>query len=165
MATIIKPPTPLVLPAGQPSLFLAGSIAQGTAQAWQAEVEHALADLAVTILNPRRDNWDATWEQSIEHPQFRAQVEWELEAQEHANLILMYIAPETQAPITLLELGLFANSKRLIVCCPTGFWRKGNVDIVCARYGIPQSANLPELIAQTRATLVGTPSNQINKKA
>ena len=23
------------------------------------------------------------------------------------------------------------------MCCPEGFWRKGNVDIVCERFGIP----------------------------
>lgn len=49
----------------------------------------------------------------------------------------MYFAPTTRAPITLLELGLFAQSGRLVVCCPDGFWRKGNVEVVSARYGVP----------------------------
>jgi hypothetical protein len=49
----------------------------------------------------------------------------------------MYFDPNTKSPISLLELGLFAQSKKLIVCCPRGFWRKGNVDITCDRYGIP----------------------------
>jgi hypothetical protein len=49
----------------------------------------------------------------------------------------MYFSPETKSPISLLELGLHAESDRMIVCCPPGFWRKGNVDIVCTRYNIP----------------------------
>ena len=154
MARVLKPPAPLELAPGEPSLFLAGSIEMGRAEPWQARTEEALADLPITILNPRRDAWDASWEQSIGSPLFRGQVEWELEAQERADLIAMYFAPQTQSPITLLELGLFAQSRRLIVCCPAGFWRKGNVDVVCARYNIPQAGGLEELVAIVRSRLV-----------
>lgn len=153
MAQIIKPPQPLPAAFGTPTLFLAGSIELGRASPWQSRVEAALAHRPITILNPRRDEWDASWEQALGNPQFRAQVEWELEAQERADLIVMYFDPATQAPITLLELGLFAHSGRLAVCCPTGFWRKGNVDVVCARYGIPQAATLDDLIAHAGAAL------------
>ena len=48
--------------------------------------------------------------------------------------------------ITLLELGLFARSGKLRVCCPEPFWRKGNVDVVCARYGVPLLPSLKGLI-------------------
>jgi len=153
MIKIIKPPEPLLIDPQRPSLFLAGSIAMGQAERWQAMVEHALADLPITIFNPRRDQWDASWVQSITNPAFRAQVEWELEAQERADLIIMYFAPQTQAPITLLELGLFAHSQRLIVCCPDGFWRKGNVEVVCARYNIPLASSLDMLIQHARQRL------------
>lgn len=146
MARVLKPPAPLALGEGEWSVFLAGSIEMGRAERWQAAVEQALADLPVAVLNPRRDEWDATWEQSLGNPQFRGQVEWELEAQERASLIAMYFAPATQAPITLLELGLFARSGRLLVCCPAGYWRRGNVEVVCARYGVPLFAELPLLV-------------------
>jgi hypothetical protein len=137
MARVIKPPAPLALDAGVPSLFLAGSIAMGAAEDWQQQVESALHDLPIIILNPRRDAWDASWVQSISNPQFREQVEWELAAQERADLIAMYFAPASQAPITLLELGLAARGGKLLVCCPDGYWRKGNIEVVCARYGVP----------------------------
>ena len=117
----------------------------GRAEAWQQIVETSLEQRSITILNPRRDDWDVTWQQELANPQFRAQVEWELAAQERADLIVMYFAPNTQAPITLLEFGLFARSNKLVVCCPTGYWRKGNVDVVCARYDIPQVPSLAEL--------------------
>jgi hypothetical protein len=46
-------------------------------------------------------------------------------------VICVYFDPKGQSPITLLELGLF-HDKDIIVCCPEGFWRKGNVDVnVC----------------------------------
>ena len=134
-------------------MFLAGSIEMGQAEPWQSVVEEALAGEDVVILNPRRDEWDASWEQSIHNPQFREQVEWELEGQERATAIAMYFAPATKAPITLLELGLFARSGKLVVCCPPGFWRRGNVEVVCARYGVVLVESLSELVEQVRRRL------------
>lgn len=154
MPLILKPPTPLSLAGNRPSVFLAGSIEMGAASEWQADFDRALADLDVTILNPRRDAWDATWVQSIDNPQFREQVEWELAGQEQATLIAMYFAPATKAPITLLELGLFARSGKVIVCCPAGYWRRGNVEVVCRQYGVPMVETLPELVDVGRRRLM-----------
>ena len=64
-------------------------------------------------------------------------MEWELDGLERADVIAMWFAPDTRAPITLLELGLHARRKKVVVGCPDGFWRRGNVEIVCARFGIP----------------------------
>ena len=61
-------------------------------------------------------------------------------------MIIMYFSPETKSPISLLELGLYANSGKILVCCPEGFWRKGNVDIVCEKFSIPNFDNLENLI-------------------
>ena len=117
-------------------VFLAGSIEMGKAEDWQSKVTNALKDMPnLMILNPRRDDWDSSWEQSIHNAQFREQVEWELEALEAATHIIIYFQPGTMSPISLLELGLFISSN-LYVCCPPGFWRKGNVDIVVEKYAI-----------------------------
>jgi hypothetical protein len=153
MFRVLKPPGPLLLDGRTPSVFLAGSIEMGTAEDWQTQVERALGDLDVVVLNPRRDEWDASWVQSIADRNFREQVEWELEAQEQAGIIAMYFDPRTQAPVTLLELGLFARSGKLLVCCQEGFWRKGNIEVVCARYGVPLVGELPELVSLLRKRL------------
>ncbi len=150
MSTIVKPPTPLAtLPPGA-RIFLAGSIDMGNAVAWQEQVERGLQDTNAVLLNPRRDDWDASWVQQIDNFPFRTQVEWELAAQECASLIAFYFAPGSQAPITLLELGLAARSGKAVVCCPEGYWRKGNVDVVCARYNLPQVGHLEGLIEWIR---------------
>jgi hypothetical protein len=133
------------------SLFLAGSIEMDTAERWQDRVIHDLKDMDITILNPRRQAWDPSWKQDLSNPQFVEQVTWELDALERSSAILFYFDPNTKSPITLLELGLFATSpKPLYVCCPDGFWRKGNVDIVCQRYCVAQMSNLDSLTAITR---------------
>lgn len=148
----IRPPDSLRLNSPKRRVFLAGSIEMGRAVDWQAMVTQGLADLEVLICNPRRAAWDASWPQSIDFAPFREQVEWELEGLERAHLILFYFAPDTKAPISLLELGLHARG-RAIVCCPDGYWRKGNVDIVCRRYGIPQVDTLDALITRAREML------------
>lgn len=152
MVRIIKPPSPLDIEL-KPALFLAGSIEMGLANNWQTVMEQELAALPITILNPRRDSWDSSWVQSIDNGLFREQVEWELEAQERADIIAMYFDAQTKAPITLLELGLFARTNKLIVCCPQGFWRKGNVDIVCHKYGIETTDSLASLISRVKERL------------
>ncbi|HRI67200.1 MAG TPA: nucleoside 2-deoxyribosyltransferase domain-containing protein [Polyangium sp.] len=145
----IHAPEPLRLDCPKPRVFLGGSIEMGTATDWQVAVTQALADLDILICNPRRKAWDASWPNTIDFQPFREQVEWELEALERADLILFYFDPQTKAPITLLELGLHAR-RNVIVCCPEGYWRKGNVDIVCRRYGIRQVDTLEKLITQAR---------------
>ncbi|OJJ18520.1 hypothetical protein BKI52_23185 [marine bacterium AO1-C] len=143
---VIKPPQSIEIEPQTTTVFLAGSIDMGQAINWQATITQALQNQPFTVLNPRRDDWDASWEQKITNPQFNAQVNWELDGLEKADIITMYFAPTSKAPITLLELGLFAHSKKLVVCCPEGFWRKGNVDVVSQRYGISQVDNLAQLI-------------------
>lgn len=133
-------------------VFLAGSIEMGAAEPWQQKLTEALKDLDVTVLNPRRDDWDKTWKQSADFPQFREQVEWELEGQENSDVIALYFDPQTKSPISLLELGLFGDSSdtQMVVFCPEGFFRKGNVDIVCERYEIEQAKDWDEFVAKVR---------------
>jgi hypothetical protein len=154
---VFKPPARYELVAGAASLFLAGSIEMGGAEDWQSVVAARLADLDLVILNPRRDDWDASWRQSLDDPQFRAQVEWELDGLERASVIGLWLAPATRAPISLLELGLSARSGKVIVGCPDGFWRKGNVEVVCARHGIPLVADFDAFVAAIRARITARP--------
>lgn len=134
-------------------MFLAGSIEMGTAVNWQANLVAALGQRDLTILNPRREDWDSTWRQSIDEPQFRQQVEWELDGLERADLVAMWFVPDTKAPITLLELGLTARADKLVVGCPDGFWRKGNIEVVCDRFGIPLATEWSAFVAVVCAKL------------
>lgn len=143
---IITAPEPLVFNHTHKSIFLAGSIEMGKAEDWQTRATNLLSVNDNVILNPRRRDWDSSWEQKIENAQFNQQVTWELDALDIANFILMYFQPGTQSPISLLELGLYADTSKLVVVYPEGFWRKGNVDIVCKRYGIIQRNTIEEAV-------------------
>jgi hypothetical protein len=127
------------------SIFLAGSIEMGKAEDWQAELGDWLITKNYNIFNPRRKDWDSSWSQTYENPQFSQQVKWELNSLDKSDWVIMYLDPQTKSPISLLELGLFANSKKLLVVCPDGFWRKGNVEVVCSLYDIPLFNSIEEL--------------------
>ena len=144
--------SPQQLPAdhARPRIFLGGSIDMGRAVDWQAELVKSLGDLDVVFLNPRRPDWNPAWKPVAEEPEFRRQVEWELGALESADIIVMYFAPGSQSPVSLLEMGLHARGGKLILLCPEGFWRKGNVDITAERYGVEQVATMDELAATVR---------------
>ena len=137
-------------------VFLAGSIEMGTAEDWQTKFTKLVQHLDITILNPRRDDWDSSWTQSIENKQFYEQVNWELTAMENSDIIVFYFSPGTKSPITLMELGLHVNnnhSPKIYVCCPDGFWRKGNVDIVCTRNNIQCFTNIDDAIGALRTRI------------
>lgn len=130
-------------------MFLAGSIEMGKAEAWQERIAKDLANYDVVLYNPRRENWDASWKQSIENPQFVEQVTWELDHIESADVAVFYFDPTTMSPITLMELGyVFGNNSyaKVFVCCPDGYWRKGNVEVMCERAEIDVLNSYDELI-------------------
>lgn len=103
-------------------IFLAGTIDLGNSPDWQSTIVNELKDYHyTTIFNPRRDFWDKKDE--------AFQIEWELEHLKAADLIAMYLHPGSQSPVSLLELGLYINSPKLIVCCPDGYFRKNNVKL------------------------------------
>lgn len=146
----IKAPQPFDDAPG-PSLFVGGSIMD--ARDWQAELALILSDEDVTLFNPRREDFDPTQKQSADNDYFRGQVEWELAALEAADVILLHFEPNTKSPITLFELGMCMRRRGLIVSCPSGFWRKGNVDVVCNRYGIIHANSLYFAVVAVRAAL------------
>jgi nucleoside 2-deoxyribosyltransferase len=119
------------------SVFLAGSIEMGKAVQWQKHMADFLSPLPITVNNPRRGKWDPRATQEAKNEAFRHQVEWELCALEKADVICFFFDVNTMSPVTMLELGIWAQSKKVVVCCDKRFWRAGNIHIVCDRYKIP----------------------------
>ena len=152
-ATIIKSPNVIPTEDSRLKLFLGGSIDMGKSENWQARIEKQLSNYNVIVLNPRRDDWNKEWKPINTDKNFRKQVEWELSALEASDIVVMYFAPGSQSPISLLEFGLYAKTGKLIVLCPDGFWRKGNVDIVSEKYNISTVNTFNELIVELKKLL------------
>lgn len=119
------------------NVFLAGSIEMGVAEDWQHRFANHFKEMNITFLNPRRDEWDNSWQQSIDNKTFRDQVEWELNGLMDADFVVMYFDPKTKSPISLLELGIMSQTNKIIVCCPDEFYRRANVEIVCNKFAVP----------------------------
>ncbi|KAF2177334.1 hypothetical protein K469DRAFT_809236 [Zopfia rhizophila CBS 207.26] len=52
---------------------------------------------------------------------------WELDYPDEADIIALYFQANTISPISLLELGAYSKSRKIVVCCPEGFRRRGNI--------------------------------------
>ena len=151
---VIKPTTENQNPLnGSIKIFLAGSIEMGAAEDWQVRIEKFLENEKVTIYNPRRDDWDSSWTQEESNPQFNYQVNWEISTLIDSDVIFMYFSPQTKSPISLLELGMFSRDQKMIVCCPDGFWRKGNVEVVCTRFKIPMFDDFNKALGSLLSTV------------
>ena len=146
--------TPKSIDPRETVVFLAGSIDEGRAEKWQDEAIASLSDLDVVVLNPRRDHWNAGLRQDIDEPEFVDQVDWELDGIERADVVLFHFSPAGPAPITLLELGkATALRKRIVISCPEGYWRRGNVQVVARRAGTQVHDSLAEAMTSLRKML------------
>lgn len=129
-------------------IFLGGTIEMGNSRNWQGEFFTKLSSklfsskqkesTQIAVLNPRRDNWDSTWKQTIKNKNFKDQVNWEMDMLHCSDIIVFNILPNSKSPITLLEIGYIAglpHTKKVFICCPDEFYRKGNIEVVCDRYG------------------------------
>ncbi|WGH49848.1 hypothetical protein [Alishewanella phage vB_AspM_Slickus01] len=141
------------------SVFLAGAIDMGIAEPWQERlVAHFNVNYngrPVTLLNPRRDDWDASWTQSKSNAKFSEQVNWELDGiLSHADVVFFYFPRDSKAPISLLELGLaLAEKLKIVVLCHPDFYRRGNVEITCNYYNVPVYLNWQDAITALENTL------------
>lgn len=115
------------------TIFLAGTIDDGRSSDWQGEIIKACSDIEeIEFYNPRRYDFP-------EHPKKEDvvnQIRWEQEHLDKADYILMNLLPGSKSPISLLELGLYAISGKMIVHCPESFYRYTNVEETCRKYAI-----------------------------
>lgn len=146
------------------TIFLGGSIDMGSAENWQDIFIDKLKYRDCTIYNPRRDDWDSSWEQKpIPGTPFYEQVTWELNAQSNSNILVYYFADGSQSPITLLELGTFGfepfswgqapAEKRIFVYCTEKFYRYGNVKITCDYHNVPVYNGRDQMIEDIRRAI------------
>lgn len=137
------------------SIFLAGSIEMGKAEPWQERLAKELEEYDCVLFNPRRTDWDSSWVQDpTPGTKFHEQVTWELDHINESDLVIFYFDPNTQSPITLLELGYALGADiPVLVCCPDGYFRKGNVVITCDMIGEKVLGSFEELVSEIKNIL------------
>ena len=134
---------------GAKSVFLAGTIDNGNSLNWQDKTIIELINLGVKdleVYNPRREHWNPN--PSKEDMEY--QIKWEQDHLDKANVIVMVLLDDSKSPISLLEMGFYAKSKKLIVFCTPNFYRWDNVRLTCEKYNITLIQDLhPTIIANT----------------
>ena len=117
------------------SVFLAGTIDNGDSLNWQNKTITELMNLGINdieIYNPRREHWNP----NPSKEETECQIKWEQEYLDKADFIAMVLLDDSKSPISLLELGLYAKSNKLIVFCTPDFYRWDNVRLTCEKYNI-----------------------------
>ncbi|KAK2614454.1 hypothetical protein N8I77_001277 [Diaporthe amygdali] len=130
------------------SVFLAGPTEIAWREGFIAALKQRITTTSLTIFDPFQPKWDSTWKEDVDvDPRFKAQVEWELGSQDRATVVAVFFHGDSKAPVSLLELGLCARSGKAVVGCEPGYWKRGNVQAVCRRYGVPLADSLGGLVA------------------
>ena len=126
------------------SVFLAGTIDNGESLNWQDNVIIELINLGVSceVFNPRREHWNP----NPSKEEMEKQIKWEQEHLDKSDIIAMVLLDESKSPISLLELGLYARSNKLVVFCTDKFYRFDNVRLTCEKYHIELVQDLHPLI-------------------
>ena len=65
-------------------------------------------------------------------------------------MIALYLYPGTISLISLIELGLFIKTKKIVICYPDGFYRKGNVQVIYNKYNIKLVKTLNKLVEEVK---------------
>lgn len=120
------------------TVFLAGTIDADTgSEDWQ----HKLCDkinnatdnkVPITVYNPRREEFLDSGSSEV-----RRQIKWEHKHMDDVDLIVMNILKDSKSPISLMEIGMYADSGKLVVFCQPEFYRFDNVEMVCKKYNVP----------------------------
>ncbi|TDS15165.1 nucleoside 2-deoxyribosyltransferase-like protein [Maribacter caenipelagi] len=121
----------------QRSIFLAGSMDPKQEGSWRTK---AIAEFrAMDIFDPTNMNHD-----NLNSEQMKHHVTWELDALELSDIILLNFLPNAQSPISLVELGMYVTSNKLIVICPKEFYKSGYIHTLCEKYNTPIFNNITE---------------------
>lgn len=114
-----------------PSVFLAGTIDNGTSFNWQQLVIDALASTNCVIFNPRKATWDSTLDPKEVTSALRRQVDWEQAAMCASSIVFFHFVGGSVSPISLLEYGVcYGLDKSTIVSCSADYFRFGNIKIM-----------------------------------
>lgn len=123
-------------------VFLAGSIDNRYFGNWRKETAKKL-ETKVNVFDPTNMKHD-----SLNDAEMKSHIIWELDALAIADKILLNFLPDSKSPISLVELGLYVASNKLIVVCPKEFYKSRYVFTLCEKYNTPIFENLNKALVE-----------------
>ncbi len=138
-----------------PSVYLSGPVEPGRSESWQLKMIRHLEHLPVTIFDPRGDHLDAMQEAGLEDVNSAAQIRWQNENLERADVVAAYFGPNSAPSSAFLEVGLTATTNKLIIGCPPSFQLFGRLKIVCEHHNVLLVDTFEELAEKVADKLKG----------
>jgi len=53
-----------------------------------------------------------------------------------------------------MELGLFIKTKKIVICYPEGFYRRGNMQVICNKYSRKLVETLDKLVKEVKNRII-----------
>ena len=113
------------------SIFLAGSMDTQLSHNWRKQVMDAYLG-GYNFFDPTNSNY-----KKLNAFDMKLHIQWELDALAMSDKILLNFLPDALSPISLVELGLYVASNKLIVVCPKEFYKSSYVHALCEKYSTP----------------------------
>lgn len=115
MATVLHAPARLTAAQRRTTttLYLAGPFedgdgGEGAPRSWRDEVIDACADLDITIVDPRRADWDSL---EVDSPGRRGAFDWQCASATDADVVVVWVPEGRRAPSALMILGHLAAKR------------------------------------------------------
>jgi len=108
---------------------------------WRQDVVNQL-DSVYHFYDPTNNNHD-----KLNDSQMKEHITWELDALKMADKIILNFLPNAQSPISLVELGLYMSTNKLIVICPKEFYQSRYVNVLCKQYNTPFFYNMSDALS------------------
>ncbi|GAA3594258.1 nucleoside 2-deoxyribosyltransferase domain-containing protein [Flavivirga amylovorans] len=111
-------------------IFLAGSIDLNLPSNWRKEVIDIIGAKA-HFLDPTIINHN-----ELNDSQMKNHIHWELDALHLADKVFLNFLPSSKSPISLIELGMYIKTSKLVVVCPNEFYQSRYIKTLCNKYKV-----------------------------
>jgi hypothetical protein len=137
------------------SVFLAGVAKDAAPECWKAMAVVGLAGLSVAVWNSTVSSREASWNDCVENAERQQRVEWERQAAEQADVIIVYFYDWGRQEEAWLEWEEIAKTRgaHVVVCSPEEYEWNWQVEIAAQQCGAQVVHSLDEAIAEVRRRL------------
>lgn len=128
------------IPRDKEYIFLAGSMVTEPEVNWRQTVVNNLQE-SYHFLDPTNPNHN-----SLGDVEMREHIKWEFNGLRIADYIILNFLPDSLSPISMVELGMYIATRKLIVVCPKEFYKWRYIDTLCKEYNTPIFNQLEDVL-------------------
>lgn len=134
------------LPQDKECIFLAGSMVGSMVGSMAARLDVNWRQTVADNFQEKYHLLDPTNHNRLEDLEIREHIKWELKGMEKSDYIIMNFLPNSLSPISMVELGMYIATNKLIVVCPKEFYKWRYIDTLCKEHNTPIFNELEELL-------------------